>query len=240
VFVTATLNPDYELEGGHLTGDSAVPGQSLTSVVLNRLRSDLIAGVLPPGQRLKIEDLKQRYQTGATPLREALSQLSADHLVQRLDNRGFRAAPLSREEFAELLTTRCWLEEKALRESMARGTGAWEEAVLVAHHRMSRIPRSRDAGRYIFNPDWEEAHKAFHLSLLAACGSSILVRFCSHLYDQSTRYRNAAASIGEGRRNLAAEHAELCNLVISRDADQAVDCLIRHYRKTGELSLDGK
>ncbi len=55
-------------------------------------------GRLAPGAKLKIELLQERYQVGATPLREALSLLCATGLVERIEQRGFRVARVGAEE----------------------------------------------------------------------------------------------------------------------------------------------
>ena len=63
------------------------------------------------------------------------------------------------------------------------------------------------------------------------------MRFCSQIYDRSTRYRHAAAQLGKSRRNVALEHDEIKDLVIQRKADAAVASLNEHYKKTGDYSL---
>ena len=51
------------------------PGRSQTSLIYDRLRDDIVQGRFAPGSKLKIEELKARYDGGATPIREALQQL---------------------------------------------------------------------------------------------------------------------------------------------------------------------
>lgn len=92
-----------------------VSAASLTSQIYSRLRNDILSGALAPGRKLPIEELKESYGIGASAIREALSQLTSDALVERVDHRGFRVSPVSRTSFDELLKTRCWLEERALR-----------------------------------------------------------------------------------------------------------------------------
>ena len=50
----------------------------------------------------------------------------------------FSVADISHEEFADILKVRCWLEERALRESIANGDAAWEEALVLAAFRLSK------------------------------------------------------------------------------------------------------
>ena len=103
-----------------------------------QLRSDLLAGQHEPGSRLAIEALGAHYATSQTPLREALNRLVADGLVQRREQRGFAVAAISPADLDEITRTRCWLEEIALRESIAARSTAWEEALVLAHHTLAR------------------------------------------------------------------------------------------------------
>ncbi|WP_420402362.1 GntR family transcriptional regulator [Nisaea sp.] len=208
---------------------------STTALTANRIRADILSGFLEPGRKLKIGDLSMRYDVGATPVREALSLLTSDALVERIDQRGFRVAVVSRSEFGELLKTRCWLEERALSESLAHGDQAWEEALVLAHHHMSRFPRSRGAEGFEANPEWEVRHKRFHMALISACGSSILLRYCEQLYDQNVRYRMIAGPSAYPSRHINEEHEAILNAALDRDADTAVSLLISHYEKTGRF-----
>jgi len=208
---------------------------SLTSQTYQRIHDMVIRGELPPGQKLKIEDLRKTLGTGASPIREALSLLTSDHLVERIDQRGFRVALVSGEAFRELLKTRCWVEERALRESIEHGDAQWEENIVLANHRLNRTPRSFDDHNYVANSDWEPKHKQFHMALLSACGSSILLKFCGQLYDQNIRYRNIAGTVAYSKRNTVDEHKHIVKLVLERNADEAVKALVNHYTRTGQF-----
>jgi DNA-binding GntR family transcriptional regulator len=206
---------------------------SLTSQVYARLRTAILTGVLKPGQKLRIDEFKEQHDVSASAVREALSLLKADFLVDRVDQRGFFVAPVSRLNFEELLNTRCWLEERALRESIARGDKAWEEAIVLAAYRTSHTPRSDAFDRLVENDSWETHHKAFHQSLLAACGSQLLIRFCDQMYDLNIRYRRLARGRPARHRNIDDEHSAITEATLARDADRAVGLLLDHYRRTG-------
>src|SRR5919205_2613576 len=92
---------------------------TLATTLYDRLRTDLLAGRHEPGGRLAIEALCERYGSGQTPLRQALNRLVADGLVQRREQRGFAVSEVSAADLIEITRTRCWLEEIALRESIA-------------------------------------------------------------------------------------------------------------------------
>jgi DNA-binding GntR family transcriptional regulator len=212
---------------------------TLVSSLYERLREDVVAGFWAPGQKLGIEALRHHYACGATPLREALNRLAAEGWVRHLDQRGFAVAAASEEAMLELAETRVWVESLALGKSMERRTDVWEEQVVLALHRMSRIPRSLSGERYAENPDWEKAHRAFHQTLVAQCGSRWLSAFCEQLYDQAGRYRQLAVKRAYQRRNELDEHRAVVDAIVAGDAAAAITALTAHYRKTARIIRDG-
>ena len=79
-------------------------------------------------------------------MHEALSLLTSDQLVDRIDQRGSRVAQTSRSQFEEILGLRCKLDDLALRESIAAAGSAWDKALVIAHHRMNRAEREQIEG----------------------------------------------------------------------------------------------
>jgi DNA-binding GntR family transcriptional regulator len=209
--------------------------ETLASVVFRRMQSDILAGRMRPGDKLRVQELKETYGVGNSPLREALSRLTSHGLVERSEHRGFRVASASAKELLEIISTRCALEELALRESIRDGDEGWEERVLVAHHRLSRATRPEGMSLVGSRTDWEERHREFHLALLSGCSSSILVGYCADLQERTFRYRNLS-SVRAYRDGLATdEHSAIRDAVLARDADLAVELLTAHYQSTGGI-----
>lgn len=209
--------------------------RSRTSNIYDRIRDDVIHGQLAPGCKLKIDVLREHYGVGATPIREALSLLTADGLVERLEQRGFRVAEVSDSEFVDLLAMRCWLEERTLRQAIQKGGKEWEEGIVVARYRLSRTPRVPPDVSQAGNLDYERSHKNFHMSLITACGSNTLLRLWNQLYNEANRYRYIARLSSYERPNISEEHEQIAEAVLARDADLAVQRIIAHYTRTGEL-----
>lgn len=210
----------------------STPSESATQRAYLTLRRMIVTSEIAPGEKLKVDALKTRLSTGASPIREALSLLTSDHLVERIDQRGFVVSDCSKADFEDILKLRCSLEDLALRESMAAATNEWDEALLLSHHRMSRANRGDIE-------EFERHHKAFHMSLLANCKSQILLRLCDQLYDLNIRYRYlAGTSMNYGKRDVGREHAAILAAAMDRDADLTSERLMRHYRDTGRFLSD--
>jgi len=209
---------------------------SLTTAVLDRLRADILAGELLPGEKLRLEHLTERYGSGRTPLREACSRLAAEGLVLASEQRGFRVMPISRSDLLDLTVTRQRIESLALRDAIAHGEAAWEARVHAAWQHLQTVPRG---GRSGLGPVWEDGHRELHAALLSACDSPWLLRFRTILYDQSERYRRLSVVVAGAPRDIDREHAELVRASLERDAERAVALLVEHLAKTKDLVLRG-
>ena len=210
-------------------------GTTRASAVYDALRSDILHGVFKPEEKLRVEAVSQRYGVGASPVREALNRLSAESLVTRNDQRGFSVAPLHWDDLAVLTETRCRLESLALCDSIEARTPAWEDALVLLVHRLSRTSRSLATDRFVSNPAWETLHREFHAQLLANCPSPWLRGFCASLSNEAYRYRQEAASRNFISRGEHSEHVALFNAAIEGRAEDAVRLLCDHYRRTSTL-----
>lgn len=208
------------------------------SSVYDRLQADILTGQLEPGRKLRLKDLIEQYDTGNSPLREALNRLSANGMVVREENRGFRVPPARVSDLLELTRTRCWLEEIALRQSIQNGDETWEERIVLAYHWLSRAAQSSDAEVKHTSPEWEEHHREFHLALISACDSDILIDFCEQLHKRTFRYRNLAEVVEYRDRHELEEHRDLQQAVLNRDADLAVKLLVKHYTITSDIVIE--
>ena len=222
------------------TDTAEKPGPSATqaSSVYDRLQADILTGALQPGLKLRLKELIERYETGNSPLREALNRLSAAGMVLREENRGFRVPPAGAEDLMELTRTRCWLEEIALRESIEHGDGEWEERIVVAFHWLARSARQDKDKEDTLSPEWEAHHQQFHAALISACRSKILMEFCEELAQRSFRYRSIAEVVEYRDRHELDEHRQLHDATIARDAETAVKLLKEHYEVTSNILLD--
>ncbi len=215
-------------------------GETQASAVYARLRHDVISTAILPGQKLRVRELRARYGVGLNPLREALNRATRDGLVCQSDLRGFFAAPVSKKDLLELTRARCLLAEICLRESIQNGDALWEEGIVVAFHRLSRVPRYAPGhvNELEFDPAWEAAHRAFHRSLVAACGSSYLVDMDAQLFDAADRYRHLSRrSALSGTAARPDQHPAIMQAVLDRDIAKATALLQAHYHRTSEHGL---
>jgi DNA-binding GntR family transcriptional regulator len=203
--------------------------------IYNQIKKSLINGELKAGEKLKIDTLKEIYNVGSSPIREALTWLVADNLVQKIDQKGFVATESSIQDFKEILKTRLWIEEIAFRKSMQnkKNIDSWEEELIILCHRMEKRDWKEEYEPSNIN-SWEMIHKKFHMTLISRCRSEYLVKFCEQLYDLNLRFRFMLIKQKKSyhKRQVNTEHANILKHVLKRDENKAVNSLIGHYNIT--------
>ncbi len=189
------------------------------------LRRAILTGELAPGEKLYAERLAERWGVSATPIRETFQRLAGEGLVVIEPQRGARVASLSVAEAVDVYELRLLLDPVALERSMDAAVG---DAALVAS-----VRRSYDAlsARHDTVASYHDAHRAFHLAMLASCPNRRLLAEVTQLLEASQRFQMIGA--GSMRRgDPDGEHRELVEAVVAGDRRTAVAVLIRHLRGT--------
>lgn len=209
-------------------GGASAP--TLTEQVLQRLRDDIVSGKFAASEKLRVQELSRHYGVGASPLREALSRLTADGLVASESNRGFRVAPVSIADFLDVSENRVRTECLALEQSIKAGDDAWEGRVLAAHHELRKLEATHRPNSKLddSNHEWERRHRNFHHSLIAACPSPWLLHFDWLLVVQFDRYRRLVSLHAATTRTGRQQEQALVDAALARDAKTATRVLRTH------------
>ena len=214
--------------------ETVVPRTLVERAYLN-LRHDVICGKLAPGERLRVEHLKDQYEVGAGTLREALSLLVSDALVTAEGQRGFRVAPISLADLEDVTNTRVMLETEALRQSIRHGDAQWEAALVQSYELLTATERDvAESG----SDRWERRNKAFHEALIAGFNSNWSKYLLSILYRHAERYRNInwrlTAAHASGRE-VHLEHEAIYRAAMDRQEARAALALEVHVRLTHDI-----
>lgn len=211
--------------------------KSRTAQTCDTLRDMIVQASYAPGEKLRIDQLCKALDASSGAVREALSRLTAEGLVQAQPQKGFIVAPVSRKDLIDLTEVRVAVECKCLTASITAGDVEWEARVLSARHRLAALTSPlRDPA----NPDvhtWHTMHEAFHQALVSACTNQWWLRMRDRLFVQSERYRRLSGPADRGDRDIAAEHHELAELTLARDIDAACASMTRHLERTTKILL---
>jgi GntR family carbon starvation induced transcriptional regulator len=201
------------------------------------LREDIVSGALTPGQKLKIEMLRNRYEIGSGPLREAMSRLAGDHLVEILGQRGFVVANFTAQDAREIGDLRKLVEAEALSLSIPRGDSLWEERVITTFHRLERLETGPAQGVEAL-AEWEHLNHAFHEALVAACPSVWLLRTRASMFKHHERYRRLSRVRTVLTRDIHGEHRALMEAALDKDVAKSQRVIRTHIESTTQAVIE--
>jgi DNA-binding GntR family transcriptional regulator len=208
---------------------------SVSEKAYRQIRADIIFGKLSPGEKLKLDRLREDYGASVGTLRELLSRLASEALVIAEGQRGFEVAPISAENLREIAALRLLLESHALKQSFRAGDMDWEGRVVSAYHKLSAIEKKLLGGERADPEIWKRYDWEFHHALISACGSNALLETHAPVYDKYLRYQMIA---GIFRGEIAAhEHRKLMECALSRDASAAREVLVIHIEACVDFTL---
>jgi DNA-binding GntR family transcriptional regulator len=199
---------------------------SVGDAAYGEIRADIIFGRLAPGERLKLEPLKKRYEVSITTLREILNRLTSEGFVLAEGQKGFEVAPVSDADLRELAELRILLESHALERSFREGDVEWEASVVAAHHRLRVMEDKMLAGDHSVRETWKRYDWGFHHALISACGSRALLAAHGAVFDKYLRYQMLTLTFRGAP--AAADHRELRDAALARDAEAGKQILRRH------------
>lgn len=226
--------------------------KSAAGEIYTELRRLILSGDLQAGQSLKVATLHKQFGFSATPLREALNRLCAEHLVVNAFNQGFSVAPISLEELEDLGQIRLALEVDMLQASMREGGEDWESRIVAAQYQLSKWSTPEISWDPETFQQWDTRHRNFHSALTSGCMSIWMNRMMEQVETQLTRYHS---NILSRARTLAKEqptleqkinqlladvmglevHTPLMRATLDRDEKAAARLMRDHIQMTSDV-----
>lgn len=200
------------------------------------IHQDILNGDLHPGQKLVVAELKERYNVGASPIREALVQLSWNKYVTLQPQKGCWVASISSEELKELFEGLSIVGKVLLSKAIDKGDDAWELNVLTAFHKLSKVNLTEPSLDVML--EWEERYSVFHRTLLEGANAPIMHQFHQELTNQIKRYHHLQRNYNEACKEYAdflKDHESIMKLALARNEEQAIKLLEKHYAATMNL-----
>ncbi|NQK48733.1 GntR family transcriptional regulator [Streptococcus suis] len=205
--------------------------KNLTDKIYTTLEKCILDGQLKPGHQLKPSIIKNNYNVSLSVVREALSRLVTDGLVEQYSNRGFFVIQLSHQHLQHLIETRKITEIAALQIAIKNGDIKWESEILSAFHQLEYYSDKTSNNSF---SDWRKAHTLFHHSILKGCNNPILLSLCYKLWKMSELYRTFSI-IKNTKRDSLAEHKAIMEAVLSKNIPLACELYIKHIEVTVKL-----
>ena len=189
------------------------------------LREEILHGRFRPGDRIRQEDIAERFGASRLPVREALRMLEAEGLTEHEPNKGSRVPRLSQHDVDVIYQMRERLEPLALIESLPKLTA--EE-----HDRLddvqNRIESNTDVERFL------DLDREFHMLTYSGCALDPLNSMVTRLWNSTQHHRRSYVALGGPSRMwvVNAEHRLILDAVVRRDLTDAERFLGGHIRRT--------
>lgn len=195
-------------------------------IAYDAIKSAILRGELPAGTRLQQSTLASQLQLSTTPVREALSRLASEGLVQADAHRGAVVRGLDEDELAEIYELRQILEPIVAKKAAGHITPAQLQKAEELWQRMEDIS----------DPvQWAESNLDFHALVSSAACSPRLESIVKGLRDSSTRYVQWSLSAHPQRFASAnKDHLDLIHALRAGDGEQAAKVAAHHM--TGTLA----
>jgi DNA-binding GntR family transcriptional regulator len=213
--------------------DSAIPRQSLTVAVADKLRDQIIRGEIPEGAQLRQDAIATQYRVSRIPVREALRQLDAEGLIAIVPNRGAVVPALSPDDIEELFSIRALLEPEVLKLSIPHLTEEdFSEADGVLRKYVRELRREEHLSA------WGRLNWQFHSILYSRANQPRFMAIIRNVNNSGERYTRLQLYLTHGMKRANEEHHQMLELCRQRDVAAACKLLRQHIQYAGE-SLKG-
>ncbi|HEV7218296.1 MAG: GntR family transcriptional regulator [Terriglobales bacterium] len=208
---------------------SAIPRQSLTSAVADKLREQIIRGEIPEGSQLRQDVIAAKYHVSRIPVREALRQLDAEGLITIVPNRGAIIPELSPNDIEELFAIRALLEPEVLKLSIPHLTASdFAEAEAILNKYVGELQRESHIA------SWGQLNSRFHSILYSRADRQYFMSIIRNVNHTGERYTRLQLYLTHGMKRANEEHHQILELCRKRDVQAACELLRQHIQYAGQ------
>jgi DNA-binding GntR family transcriptional regulator len=194
------------------------------AVAHERLRDEILAGRLPPGQTLSENEVAHRFGVSRTPVREAMIRLESEGLVIVRPQVGTTVAPIDLEAVADGQFVREAIECRTVALAAQRATAADARALRAQLREQARVAAGGDSAAFVPLDD------RMHRTLVAMAGRPRIWRAVEDVKAQLDRVRFLSLDHPGWLAAIHRQHEEIVERVLAGDADGAAAAMAQHLR----------
>lgn len=207
--------------------------QNLREAVLEQLRTAIVTGDLTAGTVVSAPTLAKTFGISPTPVREAMSNLEREGLVETIRNKGFRVTEMTEEQLDDIADIRILIEAPV----MLRVVGKIPESGFAKLERLAdkclKAADTQDLHGYLIHD------RDFHAGLLAHGGNHELVELATTLRRRARVYGLKALATSGQLPDSAREHHEILDLLRAGEGEKAKDLVAKHIGHTRDIWATG-
>jgi DNA-binding GntR family transcriptional regulator len=216
-----------------MTDSQRLDRESLAKQAAARLRDEILSGAAPPGERLVVRDLVERWGVSHIPIREALRELEAESLVESRPRHGVVVAGVDIDELADLYRLRRLLEVDAVRRAFGHFTDDHvERARGLLDDLLALTPQQ-------WQGNWWEAHRRYHWVFLEPGLSPWATRLLQLVWQSCERYQRLYTLVFGSVDDANHEHDRILSAAAGGDVDVFLDAWLVHLDHTERTIASG-
>lgn len=205
--------------------------KSLRDIVLESMRSAIIAGDLKPGQHLRERELAQMMGVSTTPVKEALRILSHEGLVETIPRKGTFVSLMVDSSIEEVLMLKAHLESLSARLAAQKITESELKALDCQVKLMENLSKHK------VTSNLAEENSKFHMMIRNAAKNPILFQMVMNVIAFDKAFRKRALQYNEEVEEGFCEHKSIFEAIRERDPDLAECRMRQHIMRTAENVL---
>ena len=198
----------------------------------DRLKDEILRGILPPGYQAPEPDIANRLGMSRTPVREALIRLEAERLVDLIPRRGARVVAISQKDFREIF------EILAALEGLAANAAAHIDTSSDPLQDIHRV--MEDAETALLAKDistWSQLDDTFHRLVAGLSGNERLTNEICGLLDQVFRANAVLLRLNNAPAARETTHRMIVDAIAAGEAEQAAE-LAKTHRLSGLKTMN--
>ncbi|MXX90205.1 MAG: GntR family transcriptional regulator [Boseongicola sp. SB0665_bin_10] len=196
--------------------------RSMARRIEQALLEEIGSGDLRPGQRLDEVGLARRFGASRTPVREALSRLTAQGILVQGARRGVFVAEYGREELSQIFEAMHEIEAACARIAAQRLTLLSRSEIEAAQAACVAAAESGDRSRYL------RANEEFHLAIYRATGNPYIAEIASEFRRRTGPFRAKKFETRDDLLASARSHQGLIDDIFSEDSATASRSMRSH------------
>ncbi|MEM9212523.1 MAG: GntR family transcriptional regulator [Pseudomonadota bacterium] len=196
--------------------------RSTAQRIEHSLMEEIAVGELFPGQRLDEVGLAERFGASRTPVREALSRLTAQGVLVAGEKRGVFVAKYTREELSQIFEAMHEIESACARIAATRLNLLTRSEIETAQTACVLAAEGGDRTAYL------RANEGFHMAIYKATGNPYMAEIALEFRRRTGPFRAKKFATKEDLIASAQNHQELIDDIFSEDSATASKSMRDH------------
>lgn len=201
--------------------------------IASRIRADIAAGVLAPGERIRIAALATRYGTSHLPVREALRIVEGERLVELVPHKGTTVRPITAKFIENVLDVRNQLEMYMIRRSAERITDAELEEISRRNAEFNEIAKTMDAQQIV------KANGRLHDAMHEPADNPEAMQLLRSGFELIVAIRCTIGYTEKRLKEMCDEHNLIVEMLWRRNGDVAAELIRQHGIAAKRHLIDG-